>query len=580
MSKITAQANAFKSALQILRNSFREYPRQSIIVIISIIITGFAEFFSLLTFIPLLNIGIGGRNDLALSDNSPIEHIISEMFSVMGLTPDLKTMLILLVVLITLKSFSSLLTRAYVGVVLARVATDLRINLIKSLLNTSWQHFVTQPTGRFSNAISSEAQRASNTYLSSWNMVGAAIQIAFFMAASAAVSIEVLIFGILAGILITGLLHWTVKLSRAAGGRETFLMNSLIGRLTDNITGIKPMKAMGLEKKVLPFLIGNSEELRKAQYKQAFAIAAQKNLAEPMMIFIMAIGAYYAIEHSSITLAHMAVIALFFSRMVGRMSELQKYYQMINTSESAYHSIKSAINIAQAQAPLRIGKQHNVDLYDKISVQNIYFSYKGKDGAENIFENFNVDIPAHKLTTLVGPSGCGKTTLVDMVIGMMEPDQGDILIDGVSLKDIDYIAWQSRIGYVPQELYLFNDTVRNNITFRDEQYSDDDIWAALEACGAKYFVEALSRGLDSQIGERGSKISGGQRQRLMIARALVRKPALLILDEATTALDPETERALCENIKGMAQNVTILAISHQAAIRDIADHIIDLTKQE
>ena len=575
--EINQQVNAFKSTYHILRQSFIDYPVQSFIVITGIVITGFAESFSLLTFLPLLKIGLtrisGNETETGDADNSFIDQLFDEFFIFLGIEPTLAALLTLIVIMITIKSLGSLVTRAYIGIVSARVATDLRLNLIQSLLKTSWSYFTSHATGRFSNAISTEAQRASNTYLSAWNMVGAAIQIGFFILASAAVSVEVLVYGICAGMLIMALLHWTVKLARKAGTAETHLMNSLIARLTDNISGIKPLKAMGLERQILPILTGDSEGLRQAQKKQAFASAAQGHLSEPLMMMILTVGAFYALEHTDMTLAHLAVVALFFNRMVGRMSQFQKFYQMINVSESAYHSIHKVIQDADNAALKRDNTGKTPTLEKAIMLEKVSFTYEDSV----ILKDFSLTLPANKLTAIIGPSGCGKTTIADIVTGLLKPQEGKVTIDGTDMDDIDHQKWHEKIGYVPQELYLFNDTLRSNITLKDLSISDDQIWKSLSRCDAKAFVEKLPNGLDTIIGERGSKLSGGQRQRLMIARALIRNPKLLILDEATTALDPQTEKALCNTVKEIAQNVSILAISHQPAIKEIADQVIDLS---
>lgn len=574
--EIKSPTSALQNTHYILKKSFIEYPLQSFVVISSIVVSGIAESLSLLTFFPLLQIGlnrISNGQETTQSEDSYIEIMFSNFFGFLQIEPTLGVMLSIIVITTTVKSLGTLVTRAYIGIVSARVATDLRLNLIRSLLKTSWQYFTSHATGRFSNAISTEAQRASNTYLSAWNMVGAAIQMSLFIVASAAVSIEILFYGVGAGIVIMSLLHWTVKMARRAGSVETILMNSLITRLSDNIAGIKPIMAMGLGKHVLPLLEGDTEGLRQAQNRQAFAAAAQGNLFEPLVMMILAGGAFYALEYTDTTLVRLAVVALFFNRMVGRMSQFQKFYQMINVSESAYHSINKVINDAIAATNKRQGLNLIPKLENEISLEHIGFSYENNV----VLKDFSLKFPANKLTAIIGPSGCGKTTIADIVTGLLEPQTGTVYIDGISMKDLDHQKWQSMIGYVPQELYLFHDSLRSNVTLKAAEISDSQIWDALSLCDAQDFVSALPEGLDTVIGERGSKLSGGQRQRLMIARALVRSPKLLILDEATTALDPKTEQSLCRTVKNIAQYITVVAISHQPAIKSIADQIVDLT---
>jgi len=177
---------------------------------------------------------------------------------------------------------------------------------------------------------------------------------------------------------------------------------------------------------------------------------------------------------------------------------------------------------------------------------------------------------------LVGPSGSGKTTLLDLVVGLQQPEAGRILIDGVPLAEIDLRQWRRQIGYVPQESVMVDDSVIYNLALGEEDLGEAEIREALRAADALAFVEAMPEGLHTRLGEGGSRLSGGQRQRLAIARALVRKPRLLILDEATSSLDLEAQAAVVETVKHLKGSLTILAVSHQELLIDAADRIYRL----
>jgi ATP-binding cassette subfamily C protein len=176
----------------------------------------------------------------------------------------------------------------------------------------------------------------------------------------------------------------------------------------------------------------------------------------------------------------------------------------------------------------------------------------------------------------VGPSGVGKTTVVDLITGLLQPQEGEILIDDIPLAEIDLRHWRQMIGYVPQETLLLNDTVLVNVTLGEKKLKAEDAEAALRAAGAWVFVQDLPKGIFAVVGERGHKLSGGERQRIAIARALVHQPKLLILDEATTALDPENEAIVCETLRKLKGKLTILGISHQPAILAVAERAYHL----
>lgn len=205
-------------------------------------------------------------------------------------------------------------------------------------------------------------------------------------------------------------------------------------------------------------------------------------------------------------------------------------------------------------------------------LEKVDFSFAG----QQVLRAVDLDLPIGQISVLTGPSGAGKTTISDLILALHEPDSGHVLIDGVPLRQLNRAAWRSMIGYVPQELILFHDSVFANVALGDPAITEEDVRAALEAAGAWDFVASLPDGLMSIAGEKGAKLSGGERQRISLARALATKPRLLILDEVTSALDPDTERDLCQRLKALASEKVILAITHRLGFLDIADRVYRL----
>jgi ATP-binding cassette subfamily C protein len=224
----------------------------------------------------------------------------------------------------------------------------------------------------------------------------------------------------------------------------------------------------------------------------------------------------------------------------------------------------------QAQAAVEVLPGGRTPALEReIRLAGVGFAYE----QEWVLREADLVIPAGALTVITGPSGAGKTTVADLIIGLLQPGTGDVLVDGVALHELDARRWRETIGYVPQETLLLHDTVAVNVTMGDPAASRDDVRAALQAAGAWEFVSALPAGLDTVVGERGLRLSGGQRQRLALARALVRRPVLLILDEATTALDPATERAICDTLRRLRGPMTLIAICHHGHLVEVADRV-------
>jgi ATP-binding cassette subfamily C protein len=191
-----------------------------------------------------------------------------------------------------------------------------------------------------------------------------------------------------------------------------------------------------------------------------------------------------------------------------------------------------------------------------------------------VFDNLNLTIRSGKTTAIVGSSGAGKSTLADLMMGLIEPHHGQILIDGLPLRPERFYAWRSRIGYVAQDTFLFNDTVRANLLWVHPGASDDELTTALRMAAAEGFVLKLPEGKETVLGDRGVRLSGGERQRLALARALLRKPTLLLLDEATSNLDAENERRIQDAIDSLSGgDITIVVIAHRLSTIRKADVI-------
>jgi ATP-binding cassette subfamily C protein len=309
-----------------------------------------------------------------------------------------------------------------------------------------------------------------------------------------------------------------------------------------------------------------TRRLNKALRKQVFAKEALRALQEPMIIGFLALGLYVAMIYFQLSLASVTVLVFLLARLMSQMGRVQRHYQKMMISESAYWSLQDKIEEARNHHETTLGGQEPV-LKRAIRMDGVSFGYEEL----TVLENASLSFPAGSFTTIVGPSGAGKTTVVDLLIGLLRPQKGEIWVDDLSLADIDIRRWRRMIGYVPQETLLLHDSVKVNVTLGDPSLKAADVERALRAAGAWDFVAAMPQGMDSSVGERGGMLSGGQRQRIAIARALVHDPALLILDEATSALDPESELAIGRTLQQLSGKLTIVAISHQPALMQTAD---------
>jgi ATP-binding cassette subfamily C protein len=219
-------------------------------------------------------------------------------------------------------------------------------------------------------------------------------------------------------------------------------------------------------------------------------------------------------------------------------------------------------------------RYEKIDIGNGIRFNKVSFSY---DGNLPVIKDLDVTIKAGQTTAIIGPSGAGKTTIADLLMGLIIPNQGSILIDGKEFNPERMKTWRKHIGYVPQDTFLFNDTVRANLLWASPGSSEDEINRSLKYAAAEEFVNGLPKGPDTILGDRGVLVSGGERQRIALARALLRKPSLLILDEATSSLDSENEKRIQKAIEKLHGQMTILVISHRLSTIRGADmiHVIE-----
>jgi ATP-binding cassette subfamily C protein len=440
-----------------------------------------------------------------------------------------------------------------------------------------WSYFTRQPVGRFANAISNEAARAAEAYYAAAMFVTTVIQSIIYLILTLVFSWQVGLLSLLIGGSITWMLRPLVRMSRKAGRAQTQLTQNLVARLTDTLTGIKPLKAMAKHVRISALFAVDAKAVNETLRRQVVSKQAVRNLQEPILWTLSAIILLIAYRFTDVSFSTLLVMGALLFRTVITTNKAQQNYQMAAIAESAYWTLQDTIREATAERESNAGAKaptlKRACVFDRVS-----FSY----GDKVILRDVSFEVAAGSITAVTGASGAGKTTIADLILGLMSPATGAIRLDDVPITEVDIIQWREMVGYVPQDVILFHDTVMANVTLGDAAYSAADVEAALKSVDALDFVAQLPQGLQTVVGERGSLLSGGQRQRIALARALIHQPSLVILDEATSALDPGTEAAICQSLKSLSASsgLTILAISHQPAWVEAADRVYRLERQQ
>ncbi len=551
--------------MKFLLTFLRRYPAKSLVTLTAMLLAGIAEGFGMSMLLPLLSLSTGAGSG-AHHKTSALGKAIAQLFASVNLTPTIGLLLCIFVLSIVVKVILVLLANKRVGYMVADVATDLRLNLLKAVFNSSWGYYIHQPAGSITNSFATEATRSADAYLFGMRALAMLLNAFVYTMVALMVSWQATLLAVFIGSGILYILRFMVKQAKKAGRDQTVLLKSLLSFLTDILLSIKPLKAMAREEAAERILEKKTLELRDALQRQVFSKEALRALQEPLSTIFFAIGLYVALVLMGLALPSVLVMVYMLAKILKALQRAQREHQAMIIAESAYWSLIDKIKKADLQRETFEGRlaprfEHSIRL------KGVGFSY----GKRRILDGLDMTVPKGSFTALVGPSGSGKTTVVDLVIGLFFPQEGEVLVDHTPLQKIDIKRWRQRIGYVPQETILLHDTILFNVTLGDETIGEEEVVEALKKAGAWGFVSKMPDGIHSIVGERGGLISGGQRQRITIARALVKGPELLILDEATTALDPKTEQDICNTLRNLLDHITILAISHQETILREAD---------
>ena len=351
--------------------------------------------------------------------------------------------------------------------------------------------------------------------------------------------------------------------------KATSEMNAL---LHDNIAGIRQIKAYTMEKRELKRFNAASDKVRKATLRTMFAWA----IYNPSMSFIGGIGFILVIGfggnlalQGQMSPGEITAFLLYLTLFYEPVSRLHQLNQMLQSGRAAAERVFEILD-SEDEPGLAEGEKLKTPIKGKVEYINVKFNYG--EGNETI-SDVNLNAAPGQTIALVGPTGAGKTTLINLLTRFYEYDFGEILIDNVNIKTVSKESLRSSIGYVTQESFLFNGTVRDNLLIANREASEDQIWDALKIANAYDFVKKLHNGLDTEVGERGVKLSVGEKQRVSIARALLRNPPILLLDEATASVDTETERLIQQALERLMENRTSFVIAHRLSTVRGADYI-------
>ena len=555
-----------------------KYPALGWGVFISIIITSFFEGVSFGMIIPLIQ---------SMTAYSPeiLEKIpaLSMMRVHLPITSQVRTISIIFLVMffaILVKNVFLYASNLLIAKLRFGIIRDLRVNLMRNLLEYDLKFFDSTKTGHILANINNETERMGNFMLAVLQFLSLAGRVFIYIALLFIISFKIstIVFLIIATVLIP--IELIMKKLKKISVKTSHSIASYSYKLTEIISGIRLIKVSGteeLEMKNFKPIIDNVYKFSYLANKYIYMVIplSEVFILGIIVTFFLFFLNFAAIDLSS-SFAFIATYLLVLVKMLTQLNALNTQRSQAMSNLGAFDSYDS-MSDKRDKVTISGGLREITDLSDSIKFNAVNFSYiSGK----NVLRNINIKIPAGKVTALVGASGSGKSTIVNLILRFYDAESGEILIDELSLKELDIQKWRKKIGLVSQDIFIFNASVKDNIAYGNCDLSEDDIIGAAKAANAHSFIMGLSERYNTVLGERGVRLSGGQKQRISIARAIINNPRILILDEATSSLDSETEKSISQAIDNIAKDRTVIAIAHRLSTILHANTIIVLEAGE
>jgi len=487
---------------------------------------------------------------------------------------------ILIIIAFALKNIFSYISAYFMAYVEQGIIRDIRNNLYRHLHKLPMSFFKNEKTGdlisRITNDVTIIQASVTSVFL---NIFRDPITIIVFLGIAFSISWKLTLFSFLIVPLSIGVIGWIGSLLR----KQSYILQQKLGNITtllhETISGVKIVKAFGMEDYENKRFMTETQNFFKIILKKVRIRNIASPTTEIIAVLLGAVIIYYGgrlvlIEHEIKASEFMVFLFAIFQMMppMKQLSTLNnKIQESIGAGIRVFEILDVKPNITDIDNP------KNLDLFkDEIRFKNVTFNYS--DSAEKILDSVNITATKGEIIAFVGSSGAGKTTLVDLVPRFYDPTEGQILMDGIDIREIKIEDLRRQMGIVTQETVLFNETVFKNIAYGLSDIPMERVIEVAKVANAHNFILELPNGYETVIGEQGTKISGGQRQRLSIARALLKNPPIMIFDEATSALDNESEVLVQEAIEHLMKERTTLVIAHRLSTIRNADKIYVLEK--
>ena len=527
------------------------------------IVTGF----SVLTIAPLTDLVLGKSE----AEWLPVTHKIESVYSAIGIPFSTVTVAAMFFLLTLGMAVFSVFVRWSMSRLRIAVIQRLIDQSMMKMFSASWGYFTDTNRGTLANTYISEVNNTGSAFLSITVAFSGVVRILALLAVPLLLEPKLVIICLIASILLILPFMYIGKWSKYFGDINVKAANRFASLLRESVEAAREVISFGRQQPTINQISKAYQRFGDSRVKAETFGYFSSQMYEPVGILVIMIVLLVNTSSSqSIPLASVAVVLWGLIRTVAPLKQL---IQLKHNIDSRVPSLRQVLNEQKKAESYR--QPQGIEFEDledvRVEFEDVKFSYKGHTPA---LDGCSFRSGGQEMLAFVGESGSGKSTIVDLILGLQQPESGKVLLNGVDSSKIDLARWRRELSIVPQQPVLFDLSIRDNLLWANPEASNTEIWRVLDAASARKFVENLKDGLDTEIGDSGIRLSGGQVQRLAIARALIRKPKLLILDEATSALDMETEANIYQSLARETKDCLVIVVAHRLSTISSADQIL------
>lgn len=501
-----------------------------------------------------------------------------QVFAGVGLPASLEVVLSCFVTLLIAQAALRRVTDYLNARIEADYTVQLRDRLYRAMVHARWLDFTRLRGAHLTQVLTQDVDRLGFAAQQMTALVGLVAMAMVHCGMAALLSLPLTALALGCGLILAACLRPLNRRVQTAAQASQVHRSEMSSAISEHLAGFKVAKSHGRGEHHLQIFTRVTHAIADQFMAAHRTFSTSRTFFELSGWVALTAFLYVAVAWVKLPTAQLVLMVFVFTRLLPRIGAIQTSWQRLLQSQVSFETVQklqAELDAAVEAEPTVAGQPFKLQV--GLQFRQVTFRYGGEDASvRNAVTGLDLSIPARQMTALVGPSGAGKSTVGDLLLGLLSPTEGTVLVDGEVLAGAQLNAWRQSIGYVPQEPFLFHDTVRGNLLWAKPDATEAELQAVLQAAAAEEFVTRLPQGLDTVVGDRGVRLSGGERQRLTLARALLRRPTLLLLDEATNALDPVNEQLIQQAIERLHGELTLVIIAHRLSTVQNADQVIVL----